>query len=116
MRQRVASWMVLHALLWAAVGAGAVVAAERWRGRGPSLADLAEEATSRMGELDLSAAQQEQLAAIAQRWRSELTAKEVAWQASVDAAAAAADREVEALLTPEQARRWRARGIGAASN
>ncbi len=116
MGQRVGGWTVLHALIWAAVGAAAVVAAERWSTRAPSLTDLADEAAARMGALELTAAQQQQLSAIAASWRTELAAKERAWQADVDAAAAAADRAVEALLTPEQARRWRARGIGVESN
>ncbi len=115
MGQRMAGWMVLHALLWAAVGAGAVVAAERFGRKTPSLSDLADQASRRMTTLDLSEAQKAALAAIAERWRSDLVAKEGAWQDSVNATAAAADREIEALLTPEQARHWRAQGIGAES-
>jgi hypothetical protein len=103
-------WTVLHALSWAAVGAGAVLATEWLRPAPPSLSDLADQAVERMGELELSALQRESLAAIRARWREAIVAEEASWQQRVTAAAAAADREVEALLTPEQARRWRMAG------
>ncbi len=104
------AWTLLHALLWAAVGAGTVLAVERLRSPPPSLADLADQAAARMDGMGLSAAQQETLATIRARWRDAIVTEEAGWQQRVTAAAAAADREIEALLTPAQARRWRAAG------
>jgi len=114
--QRNSVWTLVHALLWAAVGAGAVLAVERLRSPPPSLADLADEAVARMGTLGLTAAQAQELAAIRARWRDAIVAEEAGWQLRVTAAAAAADREIEALLTAEQARNWRAAGSQATAD
>ena len=108
-------WVVAaNAVLWATVGAGVVLAVERVRDRAPTLADLADEAAARMDDLDLTEAQRTALASIRSRWREAILAEESGWQERVTAAAATADREVAALLTAEQARRWRERALGGA--
>ncbi|MSR46713.1 MAG: hypothetical protein EXS13_06570 [Planctomycetes bacterium] len=112
---RASGWTVGHALLWAAVGAGGVFAAERWRGRVPTLADLADKASARMEELDLTPEQRAELGMIRSRWRDAVVAEEQGWQARVAAAAATADQQIERLLTPDQARCWRDRAVGIAT-
>ena len=112
MAQRVGGWMVLHALLWMGVGAGGLAAVTRWRGEGPSLADLADEAAARMDGLDLTSEQSTALAAIREQWRADVLREESSWQERVATAAATADRQIEALLSPEQARRWRQLAVG----
>lgn len=102
----------LHALAWAAVGAAAVLTAQRLAPRAPSLPDLAAEAAQRMGELGLDERQREELATIAQEWRVALLDHEQRWQRQVAELAAGADRRIEALLTPEQRERWRERASG----
>ncbi len=113
--RRAFGWMVANALLWCAVGATAVVAAQRARGEPPTLADLADDAVERMATLDLSSEQRAALAHLRDEWRQSVLAEEAAWQSRVAAAAAAADRQVESLLTADQARRWRGLALGVAS-
>ena len=112
MGRREIGFAVVHALLWMAVGAGALFAADRLRGREPSLADLADEAAQRMETLGLTAEQEQALAAIRAQWRDEVVREEEEWQTRIAQHAADADRRIEALLTAEQARRWRDAGGG----
>lgn len=110
--RRAAGWTALHALLWAAVGAAAVVAIERARPAPSSLADLADDAAARMAALRLDDSQRQALADVRSEWREQVVAEETAWQERIAAAAAAADRRIESLLTPEQARAWRDLAVG----
>ena len=112
---RAVSWAVANALLWSGAGAATVLAVERWRAEPPTLADLADDALARMDGLGLSPEQRASLVRIRDEWRQGVLTDEAAWQARFADAAADADRRIEALLTADQARRWRELAVGAGS-
>ena len=105
--RRGSAWLVANALLWMAVGGAATLLIERVRDRRPTLGDLADEAIERMQVLDLSEPQKSELARIRADWRNEVLAEESGSLERLDRAAATADAKVAALLTPEQALRYR---------
>ena len=107
MERRAVPWLALNALLWLVVGIAGTPLVERMRDRKPSLGDLAGEAIQRMGALDLTSEQRQSLQRIRDEWRGQILAEERGWLDRLDQAAADADAKVAALLTPEQARRYR---------
>ena len=107
MERRAFPWLALNAVLWMVVGAAGTLLFERMRDRKPSLGDLADEAIRRMGALDLTSEQRQSLQRIREEWRGQVLAEERGWLDRLDQAAADADAKVAALLTPEQARRYR---------
>jgi hypothetical protein len=108
MERRAFPWLLLNAVLWMVLGSAATLLVERMRDRRPSLGDLADEAIGRMGALDLTAEQMRSLQHIRDEWRGQILAEERGWLDRLDQAAADADAKVAALLTPEQAQRYRA--------
>jgi Spy/CpxP family protein refolding chaperone len=90
-----------------AVGSAATLLLERTFERRPSLGDLADEAIERMRALELTEAQKSALAQIRDDWRNEVVTEESASLDRLDQAAANADAKVAALLTPEQALKYR---------
>jgi hypothetical protein len=115
MERRSFGWLALNAVLWGGVGCAATLLVERVREQRPSLADLGDEALARMQRLDLDAAQQDSLARIRDEWSAQIVAEERAWLDRLDQAAASADAKVAALLSPEQARRYRELALGTAA-
>ena len=108
MERRAFPWLLLNAVLWMVLGSAATLLVERMRDRRPSLGDLADEAITRMGALDLTAEQKQSLQQIRDKWREQILSEERGWLDRLDQAAADADAKVAALLTPEQAQRYRA--------